>query len=85
MKLTRLYGFGVGVVRNGSWILQNPLFGGYGAIESYLPSKRISIALAVTFKASSYDSQGNPSGYWSTTLYPKIGKILAPSDPPVTP
>jgi CubicO group peptidase (beta-lactamase class C family) len=83
-KLTRRYGFGYGVVRNGSWILQNPLFGGYAAIESYLPSKRISIALAVTFKASTYDYKGNPSSYWTTTLYAKIGKILAPSDPPIT-
>jgi CubicO group peptidase (beta-lactamase class C family) len=83
-KLTRAYGYGIGVVRNGSWILQNPMFGGYAAIESYLPSKRISIALAVTFKASSYDYDGNASSYWSATLYPQIGRILAPSDPPVT-
>ena len=48
-------------MRNGSWILQNPLFGGYAAIESYLPSKRISIALAVTFKASAYDVLGSTS------------------------
>lgn len=83
VTLTRLYGYGLGVVRNGSWILQNPLFGGYGAIESYLPSKRISIALAVTFNASSFDSQGNYSTYWNT-LYAKIGAVLAPHDPPVT-
>ncbi|MBV8733669.1 MAG: beta-lactamase family protein [Solirubrobacterales bacterium] len=83
MKFTRAYGFGFGVVRNGSWILQNPLFAGHAAIESYLPSKRISIALAVTFKASSYDYQGNVSSYWTNALYAKIGKILAPSDPPV--
>lgn len=84
MTLNRLYGYGLGVVRNGSWILQNPLFAGYGAIESYLPSKRISIAMAVTFKASAYDAQGNPSSYW-TKLYAKIGAVLAPHDPPVTP
>ncbi len=83
-KLTRVYGYGIGVVRNGSWILQNPMFAGYAGIESYLPSRRISIALAITFKASSYDYQGNPSSYWSTTLYPQIGRILAPHDPPVT-
>lgn len=83
-RLTRRYGFGFGVVRNGSWILQNPLFAGHAAIESYLPSKRISIALAVTFDASSYDYQGNVSSYWSNTLYAQIGKILAPGEPPVT-
>jgi CubicO group peptidase (beta-lactamase class C family) len=82
--LTRRYGYGLGVVRNGDWILQNPLFGGYAAIESYLPSKRVSIALAVTFKASSYDTNGNPSGYWTTGLYTQIATLLAPSDPPIT-
>jgi len=82
-KLSRVYGYGLGVVRNGSWILQNPLFAGYAAIESYLPSKRISVALAVTFDASSFDSQGNYSSYWNK-LYIKIGTVLAPHDPPVT-
>jgi CubicO group peptidase (beta-lactamase class C family) len=82
--LTRVYGYGLGVVRNGSWILQNPMFGGYAGIESFLPSKRISIALAITFKPSSYDGQGNASSYWSTTLYTQIGRLLAPHDPPVT-
>lgn len=84
-KLTRVYGYGLGVVRNGGWILQNPLFAGYAAIESYLPSQRVSIALAVTFKPSAYNSDGNPSGYWTTGLYGSIGKILAPSSPPLFP
>jgi CubicO group peptidase (beta-lactamase class C family) len=83
-KLTRLYGYGLGVVRNGGWVLQNPLFGGYGAIESYLASQRISIAIAVTFKASAYDADGNPTSYWNT-LYAKIGKILAPRNAPIVP
>jgi CubicO group peptidase (beta-lactamase class C family) len=81
--LSRLYGYGLGAVRNGSWILQNPLFGGYGAIEAYLPSQRISIALAVTFKASSFDSEGIYSSYWNA-LYTKLAALLAPGDPPVT-
>lgn len=82
--LTRAYGYGLGVVRNGSWILQNPLFGGYGAIESYLPSKRISIALAYTLNEKGFDSEGNYSNY-PTALYSQIGAILAPEDPPVMP
>jgi hypothetical protein len=65
-----------------AWILQNPLFGGYAAIESYLPSERISIALAVTFKASAFDVLGNYSSYWSS-LYAQIGKVMAPQDPPI--
>jgi hypothetical protein len=81
--LNRLYGYGMGVARNGAWILQNPRFGGYPAIESYLPSQRISIALAVTFRAGGFDSQGNYSAYW-TALYSRIGARLAPRHPPVT-
>jgi hypothetical protein len=72
------------VVRNGSWILQNPLFGGYAAIESYLPSERVSIALATTFDESGFDSTGDYKSYW-TTLYAKIGAVVAPHDPPLTP
>jgi CubicO group peptidase (beta-lactamase class C family) len=83
--LTRAYGYGLGVVRNGGWILQNPLFGGYAAIESYAPAARVSIALAVTFQAGAYNAEGNPSGYWTTGLYTQIGKLLAPNDPPVGP
>jgi CubicO group peptidase (beta-lactamase class C family) len=81
--LSRVYGYGLGVARNGDWIFQNPLFGGYAAIESYLPARRISIALALTFKPSTYDYAGNPNGYW-VKLYTQIGAVLAPNDPPVS-
>jgi CubicO group peptidase (beta-lactamase class C family) len=81
--LSRAYGYGLGIVRNGDWILQNPLFGGYAAIESYLPSKRISIAIAMTFEPSTYSYSGDPDGYW-TKLYTQIGKVVAPDDPPVS-
>jgi CubicO group peptidase (beta-lactamase class C family) len=83
-RLSRFYGYGLGVVRNGHWILQNPLFGGYAAIESYLPQRRISIALATTFDESSFDAQGNYTKYW-TTLYVKIGRIVAPENTPLMP
>ena len=83
-KLSRVYGYGLGVARNGGWVFQNPLFGGYAAIESYLPSERVSIAMAVTFKASAFDSEGNYSPYWQM-LYAKIGRVLAPRDPPLVP
>jgi CubicO group peptidase (beta-lactamase class C family) len=82
--LSRVYGYGLGVVRNGDWILQNPLFGGYAALESYLPAKRISIALAFTFEPSTYSYPGDVNGYW-TKLYTQIGAVLAPDDPPVSP
>ena len=79
--LNHVFGYGLGVVRNGSWILQNPLFGGYGAVEAYLPAKKISIAVAVTFGARSYDAAGNIQNY-ASTLYSEIGAVLAPGNPP---
>ena len=87
MKLNRYYGYGIGMVTNGShgqWLLQNPLFAGEAAIESYLPSRRISIAIAMTFKPTAYDAKGNPSPYWQI-LWAKIGKVLAPRDAPALP
>jgi len=87
MKLNRYYGYGIGLVTNGNrgqWLLQNPLFAGESAIESYLPSQRLSIAIVTTFKPAAYDAQGNPSPYWQV-LWAKIGKLLAPRDAPAVP
>jgi CubicO group peptidase (beta-lactamase class C family) len=80
-RLSRRYGYGLGVLRNGPWILQRSLFSGYAAIASYHPSKRISIALATTFRASSHDAQGNLNTSW-TELHTKIRKALAPRNAP---
>jgi CubicO group peptidase (beta-lactamase class C family) len=79
-RLSRRYGYGLGVVRNGPWILQQSLTNGYAAIASYHPPKRISIALATTFRASSHDPQGNLHTPW-TQLHTKIRNTLAPRNP----
>src|SRR5213596_743540 len=75
------YNYGLGVVRSGSWLLQNPLLGGYGAVEAYLPSKKIAIAVAVTFAPEAFDSQGNYANS-SDALFRSIGTYMAPDDPP---
>ncbi|GIH03299.1 hypothetical protein Rhe02_13660 [Rhizocola hellebori] len=56
---TEIYNYGLGVVRTGDWILQNPLLGGYAAIEGYLPSAQVGISVAVTFLPGAFDCQGN--------------------------
>ena len=76
-----VYNYGLGIVRSGSWILQNPLLGGYSATEAYLPSKKIAIAVAVTYAPEAFDSQGNYANS-SDTLFRSIGSYLAPDDPP---
>src|SRR6266436_3571183 len=77
------YNYGIGVVRSGSWLLQNPLLGGYSATEAYLPSKKIAIAVAVTFTREAFDSEGNYQNS-SDTLFRSIGAYLAPDDAPPT-
>ncbi len=75
------YNYGIGVVRSGSWLLQNPLLDGYSATEAYLPSKKIAIAVAVTFAPEAFDSQGNYKNS-SDTVFRSIGAYLAPDDAP---
>jgi len=78
------YNYGLGVVRSGSWLLQNPLLGGYAAIEAYLPSKKIAVAVAVTFAPEAFDSQGNYSNS-GDTIFRMIGAYMAPDDAPPVP
>jgi CubicO group peptidase (beta-lactamase class C family) len=78
------YNYGLGIVRSGSWLLQNPLLSGEGAVEAYLPSKKIAIAVAVTFDPQAFDSQGNYANS-SDILWRQIGAYLAPDDAPPIP
>ena len=77
------YNFGLGVIRSGSWLLQQPLLSGEGATEAYLPSKKVAIAVVVTLAPGAFDSQGNYSNA-SDPLFRSIGDYMAPSDPPPT-
>jgi CubicO group peptidase (beta-lactamase class C family) len=77
------YNYGLGIVRSGSWLLQNPLLDGYSATEAYLPSKKIAIAVAVTFAPEAFNSQGNYKNS-SDTVFRSIGAYLAPDDAPPT-
>jgi len=78
---TNFYNYGLCIVRSGSWLLQNPLLGGYAATEAYLPSKKIAIAVAVIFTPEAFDSEGNYSNS-SDALFRSIGAYMAPEDAP---
>ena len=83
--LDEVYSYGLGVVLTGSWILQSPLYGGYSAIEAYLPSKKIAIAVATTYGVESFDEQGNYKyGNVSEELFNTIAAYLAPDEAPPT-
>lgn len=79
------YTYGLGIVISGNWLLQNPLFSGYAAVEAYLPSRRIAIAVAVTYDQGAFDSQGDYVNE-ADTVFRKIGAEVAPGDaPPLRP
>ena len=81
--LDERYTYGLGVILSGSWILQNPLLGGYGAVEAYLPARKIAIAVATTFGERSFDDQGSyVSGRASWEIFAAVAALLAPHDPP---
>jgi CubicO group peptidase (beta-lactamase class C family) len=78
---TNVYNYGLGIVRSGSWLLQNPMLGGYSATEAYLPSKKIAIAVFATYAPEAFDQEGNYKNA-SDTLFRSIGAYVAPDDPP---
>jgi CubicO group peptidase (beta-lactamase class C family) len=79
-----VYTYGLGVVISGDWIVQNPLFAGYAAVEAYLPAQKIAVAVAVTYDQAAFDDRGNYSNE-ADTLFRRIGANLAPADPPPLP
>ena len=76
------YTYGLGVILSGNWLLQNPLFFGYAAVEGYLPAEKLAVATAVTFTEAAFDDQGNyAGGNAAEGLFAAIAAELAPDDP----
>ncbi len=80
------YSYGLGIVETGDWLVQDPLFSGEAGAFAYLPSKKVAIAVAVTFAEDAFDADGN---YTQATganaadiLWREIAALVAPSDPP---
>ena len=77
------YNFGLGVVKAGSWILQDPLLSGWSSTEAYLPARKIAIAVVATFNPAAFNPAGvEPDA--SDPIFRSIGAYLAPGDPPPT-
>jgi CubicO group peptidase (beta-lactamase class C family) len=83
-ELNDVFTYGMGIVISGHWLLQNPLFAGEAGVAAYLPSKKIAIAVAVTYQPEAFDDQGNYSNA-GDTLFRRIGTALAPDDAPPMP
>jgi CubicO group peptidase (beta-lactamase class C family) len=78
------YTYGLGIVISGDWLLQNPLFAGYSAVEAYLPAQKVAIAVAVTYAPEAFDDQGNYTNQ-ADILFRKIAAALVPNDAPPMP
>ena len=81
-KIDQAQNYGLGVFLQGSWIVQAPLLAGYSAVAGYLPSKKIAIAVAVTFGEKSFDGEGAYVGNIGHELFDEIGAYLSPDEPP---
>ncbi|BBY15428.1 serine hydrolase domain-containing protein [Mycolicibacterium litorale] len=78
------YTYGLGIVISGDWLLQDPMFAGLGAVEAYLPARKLAIAVAVTFAPEAFDAKGDyPNS--AQTLFARIAARLAPEDAPPIP
>jgi CubicO group peptidase (beta-lactamase class C family) len=84
MDSNESYTYGMGIVISGDWLLQNPLFAGEAGVMAYLPAKKISVAIAVTYQPEAFDDQGNYRNE-ADTLFRRIATELAPDDAPPMP
>lgn len=84
MPMNEGYTYGLGIVVSGNWLLQNPMFAGTAAVEAYLPSQKIAIAVATTFAPEAFDDAGNYANE-AEMLFRRIGAELAPDDAPPMP
>ena len=75
------YNYGLGVVKTGSWIIQNPLLSGIGVAMAYLPAEKVSISVAVTLQPEGFEPNGvykNRADY----LFRSIGAVVTPQNAP---
>lgn len=78
------YTYGLGVVISGNWLLQDPLFSGESAVEAYLPSQKVAIAVAVTYEPEAFDATTGAYDNLADQLWRQIAVQVVPSDPPPT-
>ena len=69
------YGMGLGV--NNGWVAANPQLDGYNGVVSYLPAKGVAVVVFTT-----QGPRGKPSVAYASAVYNRIGKLLAPKQPP---
>ena len=82
------YSYGLGIVTTGDWVMQDPLLSGEAGAFAYLPSKKVAVALALTFTEDAFAPDGSyKSEVGSNAADPvwrQIAAVVAPEDPPPT-
>ncbi|MFD7256680.1 serine hydrolase domain-containing protein [Streptomyces sp. NPDC059874] len=72
---TKARHFGLGVIIDDDWILTNPSFSGYAAIQAYLPADKLAISVTVT------QGPKSPAGNSAQTIAERISAALTPEHP----
>lgn len=67
--------YGLGILVLHGWVVQNPSFSGYAAIQAYLPDRHLAIAVATTKGCAT------PDGNTAQTIAERISELLAPEQP----
>jgi D-alanyl-D-alanine carboxypeptidase len=76
-KQTPSFHYGIGTFIVGGWILQNPSFYGWGALQAYLPEKDLAIAASATL-----DKEAEVGLNGGEMAFNEIAAELAPDYPP---
>jgi D-alanyl-D-alanine carboxypeptidase len=77
IKQTSGFHYGLGTFMIGGWILQNPSFSGWGALQAYLPEKDLAIAASATL-----DKEAKVGLNGGEMVFEEIAAELAPDYPP---
>lgn len=72
---TKAHHFGLGLIVVNDWILTNPSFSGYAAVQAYLPAEKLAISVTVT------QGPKSPAGNSAQTIAERISVALTPEHP----
>jgi D-alanyl-D-alanine carboxypeptidase len=76
-KQTPSFHYGIGTFIVGGWVLQNPSFYGWGALQAYLPEKDLAIVASATL-----DKEAKVGLNGGQMVFNEIAAELAPDYPP---
>jgi CubicO group peptidase (beta-lactamase class C family) len=68
--------YGLGVIVTNGWLMQNPLFHGYGGLMAYLPERDLSVAIFVTKTAA-----GDPDTNGASAIFRRLTERFTPAHP----